>query len=210
MAHRAAMGSGLTLGTRRTRCARRLGLDHNPLRRTADRVETGIRLAVVLLFLTVIPLLTVLAGRATDHMALREARVQRATDHHITAVLTHAAPMVGTTDPYTAVEVTWVSARWAAPGGGARSGMILAAVGAGKGTTVPIWVDPSGQLTGPPVGHRILVADVFIAVTITAFVLTVGLLGLQALACGLLDRRQINAWDAEWRAIGPLWTGHRT
>jgi hypothetical protein len=210
MAHRAAMGSGVALGTHRTRCVRWLGLDHNPLRRTADRAETGIRLAVVMMFLTVVPLLTLVAGRTTDHMALREARAQRAADHHITAVLTQAAPMAGTTDPYTAVEVTWVPARWPAPDGGARSGMILAAVGAPKGTAVPIWVDPAGQITGPPVSHRIVVADVFIAMTITAFVLTVGVLGLQALAGEVLDRRRIKAWEAEWLAIGPLWTGHRT
>ncbi len=210
MAHRAAMGSGLRLGTRRTRCARRLGLDDNPLRRTADRVETGIRLAVVLLFLTVIPLLTVLVGRTADHMALREARLQRVADHQITAVLTQPAPMAGTTDPYTAIEVTWVPARWTAPTGGPQSGMILAPVGAAKGATVLIWIDRSGQITGPPINHRIVVADVFIAVAITAFVLAVVVLGLQALACGLLDRRRIKAWDAEWRAIGPLWTGHRT
>lgn len=36
-----------TPGTRWARCARWLGVDHNPLRRTADRIEAGLWLAVV-------------------------------------------------------------------------------------------------------------------------------------------------------------------
>jgi hypothetical protein len=30
-----------------------------------------------------------------------------------------------------------------------------------------------------------------------------------ALARRVLDRRRLRAWDAEWRATGPMWSGHR-
>jgi len=26
----------------------------------------------------------------------------------------------------------------------------------------------------------------------------------------VLDRRRLRAWEAEWRASGPLWSGHRS
>lgn len=36
----------------------------------------------------------------------------------------------------------------------------------------------------------------------------VALVGLQVLGQYALDRRRMRAWDAEWRATGPRWTGH--
>ncbi len=36
------------------------------------------------------------------------------------------------------------------------------------------------------------------------------LTGAQALALRALDRRRLSAWDTQWHAIGPLWTGHRS
>jgi hypothetical protein len=35
-------------------------------------------------------------------------------------------------------------------------------------------------------------------------------MGLSGLARRLLDRRRMSAWDAEWRAVEPLWTRHRS
>ena len=34
------------------------------------------------------------------------------------------------------------------------------------------------------------------------------LLAAGALARRALDRRRLNAWEAEWRASGPTWSGH--
>ena len=197
-----------TPGTRRARCARWLGLDHNPMRRTADRIEAGIRLAVLILLLTAVPIAAIAAGRAVDHMALRQARTQQAADHLVSAVLTRPAPVNGTTGPYT-VQTAWVPARWTAPDGSARSGMIFAPAGAPKGSRVPTWVSASGAITGPPVTHREIIGDVAVGVTVTSLVLTFMLLSAQALARCALDHRRISAWDAEWRAVGPLWNGHR-
>ncbi len=61
----------------------------------------------------------------------------------------------------------------------------------------------------PPQTHRVVVIDVFIAVMSTGLLLVLSLIGFQLLACYGLDRRRISTWDAEWRAIGPRWTGHR-
>ena len=77
---------------RRARCARWLGLDHNPLRRRDDRLEAVLRLATVLLILTAVPLAAIGVGRAADHLIIRQAQAERASDHQVSAVLTQAAP----------------------------------------------------------------------------------------------------------------------
>ena len=56
--------------------------------------------------------------------------------------------------------------------------------------------------------HRDIVGDVFIAVIATCLVSWLVLLVSCALARRALDRRRLSAWDAEWRASGPLWSGH--
>lgn len=205
--------SSRRIATRRTglaRCARWLGLTRSPLRRGADRAEVAIRLAVLILLVVAIPVAVIVAGRWTDHQALRQARAQAAADHSVRAVLLEESPSAGAPDPYSAVQVNWVPGRWTAPDGSVRTGDVLAPAGALRGSTIAAWVDASGKITDPPADHNEVVGDVVVATTLAGLGLLFVLLGGQALACRALDRRRLNAWEAEWRAIGPLRTGHRT
>ena len=195
---------------RRARCARWLGLDHNPLRRRDDRLEAVLRLATVLLILTAVPLAAIGVGRAADHLIIRQAQAERASDHQVSAVLTQAAPAQGTPDPYSDVPTAWVTARWTAPDGTIHTGQLMAPAGARKGSTVRIWVSTSGSVANPPTTHGDIVSDVFIASASTGLILPVMLVGLGGLGRYLLDRRRMRAWDAEWRAVEPLWTRHRS
>ena len=192
------------------RCARALGLDHNPLRRTVDRVETAVRISVLVLLLTAVPVAVLLAGRTADHVFLRHAHAQQATERQVTATLTQNAGTSEVADPYSSVQTTWAQARWTAPNGTARSGQVLVMVGAAAGSTVRIWVSASGAATDPPAGAKDVMAEVAVTVLVTGTTLILVLLGAEALACRSLDRRRSAAWDAEWRAIGPRWSGHRS
>jgi hypothetical protein len=102
-----------------------------------------------------------------------------------------------------------VLARWQPPGVPARSGLVLAPAGTPKGSTVPSWVDGPGAVTDPPADPRDVVAGVCIAVALTCLASLLVQLGGQTLARRALDRRRLIAWDAEWRTVGPLWSGHR-
>ena len=195
---------------RRARCARWLGLGHNPLRRRGDRLEVAARLATVLLILTAVPLAVIGVGRTVDHSVIRQAQAERASDRQVSAVLTQAAPAQGTPDPYSDVQTAWVHARWTAPDGTVRTGQLLALAGARKGSTARIWISASGSLTSPPATHGDIVSDVLIASAATGLILLVVLTGLGGLGRRLLDRRRMSAWDAEWRAVEPLWTRHRS
>jgi hypothetical protein len=189
--------------------ARRLGFDHNPLRRGTDRVEAVLRLILVILLVTAVPAGAVAAGRWTDHWALHRAQVQRAVNHEVNATLLDDSAAIGTPNPYSSVEGNWVPARWQRAGQPPRTGEVFAVAGARKGSTVRIWTDPTGAITDPPMGHRDVVGDVWLAVITTCLVLSLVLLAAWTLVRRALDRRRLNAWEAEWRASGPLWTGRR-
>ncbi len=189
------------------RLARWLGFDRNPLRRGTDRIEAALRLVTMIMLVTAVPAAAVLVGQQADHVALNRAHAQQAANHLVSAVLLEQAPATGTPDPYTSVQTAWVLARWQPPGLPPRTGEVLAPVGAPKGSTVRTWINPSGAVTDPPLDHRDITGDVCIAVVATCLVSWLVLLASGTLARRLLDRRRLNAWDAEWRASGPLWSG---
>jgi hypothetical protein len=193
---------------RLARLARWLGFDRNPLRRGTDRIEAALRLVMIMLAAAV-PAAAVFAGQQADHVALNRAHAEQVANHLVNAVLLEQAPATGSPDPYTSVQTTWVPARWQPPGLPSRTGEVLATAGAHKGSTVRTWIGPSGAVTGPPLDHRDIVGDVCIAVVATGLVSWLVLLAFGALARRALDRRRLSAWDAEWRASGPLWSGHQ-
>jgi hypothetical protein len=197
-------------GTRLARCARRLGLDRNPLRRRTDRIEAVIRLVTLFLLLVAAPMAAVTAGLQADHLALRQVHAQQMADHQVTAVLLRPAQATGIPDPYTSVQLTLVLARWQPPAGPPRTGQVQAPAGARAGSTVAVWIDASGAITSPPPGHREIVGDVCITAVVTGLIASLLVLGSGALARRALDRRRLHAWDAEWRATGPRWSGHRS
>jgi len=55
-----------------------------------------------------------------------------------------------------------------------------------------------------------VVGDVFVAVTLAMLAAVFALLAATALIHRILQRRRMNAWDAEWRTVAPRWTGYRT
>jgi hypothetical protein len=196
-------------GTRLARRLRRLGFGHNPLRRRTDRIEAAMRLATIVLLLVAVPIAVIAVGRQADHLALRQAHAQQAAEHQVTAVLVQRAQPTGVPDPYTSVQLTSVLARWQPPGRPSRSGQVLAPAGTPAGSTVRIWIDASGATVSPPPDRRDIAGDVTIAAVLAGLVTSLLLLGSNALARRALDRRRLSAWDAEWRATGPLWSGRR-
>jgi hypothetical protein len=196
--------------TNLARLARWLGIDRNPLRRGTDRLEAALRLAVIFLAVAAVPAGAVAVGRWADHDASHRAQAQRTVNHQVTAILLEDAPATGIPDPYTSVQTAWVPARYQPPGQPPRTAEVLAVTGARKGSTVRTWIDPSGAVTGPPIDHRVLVGDVWIAVVATCLVPWLLLLAASVIVRRMLDHWRLRAWEAEWRASGPLWSGRRS
>jgi hypothetical protein len=183
----------------KARLARTLGLDGNPLRRASDRAEAWIRAGLLIVFLTAGPIAALAAGQWTAHAAGAETS---APPHAVHAVLLQ---------PATAVlgGQAWVKARWETAGGSARTGEVPAPAGAAAGTAVTIWLNASGQVTGPPQRGEPAFAAVLTAV-VTLAVMALAMLVVLRLMQHFLNWRRLAAWEAAWRATGPRWTGHRS
>jgi hypothetical protein len=191
------------------RWAARLGIDRNPLRRRTDRIETFIRLGAIIVFLAVASAAIAEARPAADHLKLRQAHAPARTIRQVTAVLLKQAPTAVNPDPFGPTQMTAVQARWQPPGQAPRSGQVVVPPGARTGTAVTIWVDAAGHVTGPP-SKSDGPGGAGLAVILICLAAGLLLAGVSKLAGRILERRRLNAWDAEWREIGPLWRGRRS
>jgi len=184
------------------RAVRGLWPDRNPLRRTLDRIEAVVAGGLVVAFLAGAPLAALTTGHAVYRIWSRTADVQQATWHRVPAVLLAGLSVSGYDDGRVAV---W----WRASDGRRRTGTVPAPSGARAGRTVAVWVDTAGRVTGPPVtllqvrGMAVLAA-VLACIAVGFIVVCAGLL-----ARSVLGRRRLAAWDADWRATEPQWTGRR-
>ncbi len=164
--------------------ARWPGYGRNPLRRRIDRAETAARLTAGVLLLIAVPAAGITAGQIAENRDL--ARAQTAAAHSVQAVQAGPlapAPSAGTPDPYANL--------------------------APKGGRVQAWVD-AGYPVPAPADRSQVIRDVFVAVALAMLAVAVTLLTAMALIKRVLQRRRMNAWDAEWRAVAPRWTGRRT
>ena len=163
-------------GTRLACCARWLGLDRNPLRRRTDRIETAIRLVVMILLITALPVAAIAAGQGADHLALRQARPVsgRSPGKHRPAAAgsrdRHPGPVLEGPDrlgagPLTASRLAGPVRPGPGPGGDAREAPCR------PGSTAP------ARSPIPPADPRDAVADVCIAVVLTCLASFLVLLG---------------------------------
>jgi len=190
---------------RRTeRVVHRLGLNSNPLRRRTDKIAACLGAGLLITFLAGAPLLTLAAIHWAGQAGAAEQRAQH-TWHQVEAVLLRSAPAPAAfaNGLYGG---TWVPARWTAPDGRSRTGEIDVTTGLAKGQTLPIWVDPTGLPTGPPLTHRAVVARTALAATLAPVVLAIVLGFLAGVGRWVIDRRRLAGWDAAWALVGPQWT----
>ncbi len=187
-----------------TRATRRLGFDHNPLRRRWDVIDGWLLPAAIVAFLVLGPLAAAVAGLWVH---ADNAAVQRADKswHQVSAVLLEPVP--GPLFPGNGSNswLVWSPARWVADGH-ARTGDVPAPAGANADTTVMVWLNQAGKVQAPPLSaagarNRIVITVLF---TLAGLVTLLTVLGVAAR--WLLDRKRIASWEAGWLAVGPQWS----
>jgi hypothetical protein len=183
-------------------------LDRNPLRRRSDRAETVVLGALLAAFLAVAPFAAHAAGSWAYAVSAREAQAQRATLRQIPATLLQTPSKV-ISYPGAGVIPLAVDARWRAPDGQMKTGMLFAPLGATAGSTVLVWVNHAGQLADPPLGHPQLITRAQLAREFAAGAVAIVLIVIGWLVRRSLDRRRMAAWDADWLATGPRWSPRR-
>jgi hypothetical protein len=200
------MKRGARSGTPLAMRVRRLRPDRNPLRRAVDRAEFAVAALLLVTLLAGVPLTTLAAVHWAAASGLRTEQAQ-AGWRQVPAVLLHDVPgLVGGL----AFPGPWpqVLGRWAGPAG-PRTGLVYAQPGARAGRAVPAWTGRLGRLTGTPAAAAGVAARVVLAAVAAPVVLSVMLLVLWAYAGIFLDWRRMAAWDADWAATEPQWTGRR-
>jgi hypothetical protein len=182
---------------------RRLGLDHNLLRRGSDVVEAWLLPAAVAAFLILGPLVVGVTGLRihADNVAAQRAEHSW---HRVPAVLLQAAPGPMMSDNGANTWLVWTTARWVS-GGRTHVGSIPAPAGTRADATVPLWLDRAGNvrvpLTALGARDRIVIAGAFLLAVLAAF-----LAGLTLLARRILDHRRLADWEAAWLSVGPQWS----
>jgi hypothetical protein len=195
---------GMAPTTTWTRVARRLGFDHNPLRRRSDVIEAWLLPAVTAIFLAMSPLLVGTASAWVHHDNAAVEQAQRSW-HRVSAVLLQAVPGPLMSDNGANSWVVWTPARWTA-GGRPDVGQVPAAAGSSAGSTVPVWLDRAGNVQTPSLSagqirDRVVLAAVVALTALAVFLAAVALVGRR-----LLDRRRLAGWATAWLSVGPQWS----
>jgi hypothetical protein len=185
------------------RLARGLWPDRNPLRRRSDRAEAVFVALLLAGLLAGVPAAALTAGSWTYGAGVRVEQSQQAGLHQVQATLLEAAPAA-------LGQQVLVQARWTAPDGVSRTGQVtVLAAGMPAGSRVPVWTDASGRLHASPLRHS-TVSTMAVLVGIWAAIIACLLLaGAWRLADGVLRRRRMAAWEADWRTTAPRWTSRR-
>jgi hypothetical protein len=181
----------------------RLLAGRNPLRRPYDRIEGAVLLTLAAAFLAA------MAGASLVGTHLYQS--QRAADaglHQATATLIQGGPDNRLTPDW------GVLARWPAPGGREKSGVLTAVtapalISTAVGTRAPVWLNHDDEPAAPPSGRPIIITVALLTAIVTAGGAALGLLFCYALCRVALDRRRLAAWESAWASTGPRWTSRR-
>ncbi|MGD0702010.1 MAG: hypothetical protein ABSA02_19260 [Trebonia sp.] len=105
-------------------------------------------------------------------------------------------------------------ATWRLSDGAARSGLLTTGVVPGvfrqsPGSSVRVWLSPSGVLEPPPQGNEGMITGA--AMAVLAFLVAAGtvLAGGYLLCQRVLERHRLARWSSAWAVIGPQWTSRQ-
>jgi hypothetical protein len=186
------------------RALRWFTLGSGPLKRRSDRVQVLGRVVVVLALLAAAPL-GVVATEVTRGSMESAAAVQVAQRHPARAVVLEdtvpAAQEAG--DPGTSFAT--VQATWRAPGGHPRQGALLVPTGTVAGTTVPVWVDRSGELTTAPMDQDSIDVTGFAAGVVATVAVPLVAWVAYCMLSTVLDAHRRRRWAQEWDRVEREW-----
>jgi hypothetical protein len=174
-----------------------------------DRIEAWITALLLAVLLIGAPVAGATAGGWMQHQGWLEQRAQQSW-HQVPAVLLKTAPALPNFDLRTSWNYEVMTlARWFGPGGRHLAGQVPATPGTLAGTTVPVWVNASGQETVQPLLRAELIKRELGAEVVAPFALAILLLFVGLVVRWLMDRRRLAGWETNWAFVGPRWSRHR-
>ncbi|MFD7864161.1 hypothetical protein [Streptomyces sp. NPDC057682] len=163
-------------------------------------------LVVAALFALLCGLLGAAAAWRAD---ARDDAVAAAHRHRVVATTTDRSVIVPETR-YAAAPTATAPARWEYPAHTPRTGTVHVRPDTAKGTPVEIWVDDAGAYRARPafgLAQRALTSAAF-GIVVTGLVVLAEGGGFLLVRRRALNRR-LDAWEREWEALEPVWTGRR-
>jgi len=183
---------------------RRFTLGSGPLKRRSDRLQVLARVVVVLALLAAAPL-AVVATEITHRSMESAAAVQVAERHRARAVVLEDTAPVAQKDGDPEASFVTVEGTWRAPGGHVKRGALLVPSGTVAGTTVPVWVDSSGQLTTAPMDQQSIDVTGFAAGVVTTLAVPLVAWVAYCMFCTVLDAHRRRRWAQEWDRVEREW-----
>jgi hypothetical protein len=119
------------------------------------------------------------------------------------ATLLDSAPTIAST--YATGPPVELHATWQDHSGMPHTGLVKAPQGWDAGSTVPIWIDPSGAAVPEPVSARKALEMAGITAGTVIFAGLAALAVLWAVLGRILMTYNNAAWEQEWRQAAPLW-----
>ncbi|MET9760912.1 hypothetical protein ABZ016_17865 [Streptomyces sp. NPDC006372] len=168
----------------------------NALKRRVDVVEAWVVLAGWVLALVGGVLAGLLAAGAVEAAVER----QRAERHQVAAVVVEDAPGPSLARAANDHRV-WGKVRWSTPDGSTHQEQARVPPGAPAGSTTPVWVNGSGDLTAPPVSEGAAGLHTAVGGGLAGVFAGGVVLGAVSLTRLFLDRRRMAQWGAEWERI---------
>jgi hypothetical protein len=179
------------------------GVWRNPLARSADRWQAGLRIVLIAVWALALPFAaTVSSMLVADDLQSIDQTTGNASP--ASALLLADVPTVLMfADGVAPARADRVPASWTAPDGTTRTGPVSAMSGLPAGARVEIWVDSSGTKVNAPqrpsgaIGDGIIVgAGIWLGWGVVLAVI----FRLSVLS---LDRGRRADWDREWRNLAP-------
>jgi hypothetical protein len=183
----------------------RMFLRRNELRRSSDRVEGVVAAALIAVFVAAVIVAAFLAAHVYRSEQATSASLRRTV-----AVLSWPGAVTETPVLHQATAM----ATWRLSDGTARSGLLTTTVAPGifgqrAGSSVPLWLDRSGDPSAPPQGA----GGMAVGATMAGLAIVVASASLLTFCYRLcqrgLDRRRLANWSSDWAVTGPQWTSRQ-
>lgn len=186
---------------RRLRRTARLLIGPSKLRRPSDRIEGAVLALLSAAFLACAATAAFLAWSYCQTQSRQAAHL-----HPSVAVVSRTFRAESSGFP-----VTEADARWRAPDGRERSGILTTTTAPSlsrprPGTRVQVWLTASGNLAPAPPGTVAFVLNAVVVAT-AVWACAGMVLGIFYLVSRvMLDRRRLAGWESDWALTGPRWT----
>jgi hypothetical protein len=183
---------------------RRILLGPRPLTRATDRPRLVAQVVLLATLLASIPIAFAVAVSTYTGTHL-QAVAQAAERHPVSATLLENAPVLDNGSDE-AVTTSRAAAVWTEASGKKQKGSVLVTAGTAAGSTIRIWLDRAGHVTGSPLTDGDAVARAVGHALVTVLLVVMCAFAAYGAALRALAHRRDRRWATEWATVEPLWT----